>query len=151
MFIIDDLKYYFSELHDWIVRKPRPVEWVVARYCRGVRHWNSIYEDTDKYDYVFSKFILNWNIAVRKAKGHTRNVMEDIILAHFFEESTRCAVGDKVRLSREFVTCARYCLTERMVGMSKHIVRGLERIYEATRTEKIMKDCGEEVWLAIQN
>ena len=137
MSIIDVIKYYLSEVHDWIVRKPRPVESVVSRYIQGYRHWTSIMSESS-YDRAFCDFIQHWQIAVKNAKWHSKRVTEDFILRHFFEVEER-----PMRLEL-YVSCARYCLTERMEGMSKYIVRGLERIYEARRTEKIRRNCGME-------
>lgn len=138
MFIVDNrIKYYFSELHDCIVRKPRSVEDVVYRYIYGVRHWNSIYSD-NAYDTVFPDFIRNWQIAVGRAKGHTGQYKEYLILVHFLEVERRATRLDM------YISCAKYCLTERMEGMSKNIVRGLEKIYNVRRREKIWRECGLE-------
>lgn len=136
MLIIDYIKYFLSEIHDWIIQKPRPVEAVVVRYTQGVRHLTSIYDD-DVYDDDFCSFIWNWQVAVKKAKGHTKRVTEDLILAHF------CDIK-RVRQIERYITCAKYCLTERMEGMSRYIVRGLERIHDAKRAQEIMRECGLE-------
>ena len=136
MLIIDYIKYCISEIHNWIIKKPRSVEEVVTRYAEGVRHLTSIYDD-DVYDDDFCSFIWNWQVAVNKAKGRMGRAWEEEVLSHF------CNIRKSYQVER-YITCAKYCLTERMEGMSRYIVRGLERIHDAKRAQEIMRDCGLE-------